>query len=114
MFQLKIARLQPSQHTDQEVERACQFKVSKVGVPVIVRLQGLIETTTFLARLKAADAHYACRFDHAIDAGWTNGDDVRIQHHVAQATVAFAGMLAGVIDNGLLFPTKQPMFAGDR
>ena len=52
--------------------------------------------------------------EHAVDAGGTDRDDIGVEHHEGQPTVAFQGMPGVEVEDGLLLPVLQPPIAGDQ
>ena len=53
-------------------------------------------------------------FEHTIDAGWTDGDDIGIDHHEGKPAVAFEWVFGVVVDDRLLFPILEPPVARDQ
>ena len=52
-------------------------------------------------------------FQHPIHAAGTDGHEVGIDHHIAQAAIAFQRMIVIIIEDHLLFGFGQPEVARD-
>lgn len=93
-------------------ERAANVDVRNIDVPVLVRLQRLLKTRAFLGRFAVVRTNQGRLFEHAIDAGRADGDDVLVEHHEGQTAVAFEGILSLKVDDGLFLPVLKPAVAG--
>ena len=99
------------EHATQEVEGAADIQIGKVGMPVLVRGQGLDEAGAFLRGLAFGAADQSGLFEHTIRRRRSHGGHVRIHHHEGQAAVAFQRVVEGITDDGLLFLWLQPVIA---
>lgn len=97
----------------QVVERATEVEVRDVNVPVLVRANRLDESGALLRRLLVPAVEQAGSDEHAVDARGAGSDDVPIDHHKRQPTIAFERELVVKADDGALLVVEQPVVARD-
>lgn len=76
------------------------FDIGNIDVPVLVRLQRLLETAPLARRLTFAVRQQSRLFQHTPYAGRTHGHDVRIDHHERQPPITFQRILQMEADDG--------------
>ena len=84
--------------------------VGHIGMPMLVGPQRLDESRPLFGGLTVEGEDAAGVFEHAINAGRAGGRHIGIEHHPAQATVAFERELPFEVEDGLFFGLGQPMF----
>ena len=89
---------------DQEVESASQIEIADIDMPVPMRCIRLYESRSLLAGCPAVTIESTSGLEHAIRGRGTHGDDIVIQHHEGQPTVALQRMKVVERENGLAFP----------
>jgi hypothetical protein len=52
--------------------------------------------------------------EHAIDAGWADGDDIGIEHHEGKPAVAFERVFGVVVDDRSFLPILEPPVTRDQ
>src|ERR1051325_3673010 len=72
----------------QVVERAAEIEVRDVSVPVLVWTQRLNEPSALLGRLLVPPVQQAGTGKHPVHARRTGSDDVLVDHHERQPTIA--------------------------
>jgi hypothetical protein len=96
-----------------EVESASDVEVTDIDVPVFMGLQRLYEAGAFLGDVGGRPGQKSFGLEDAIDAGGTARDDIGIEHHEGESSVAFAGVLAGEDADALFFVVGEPVVTGD-
>jgi hypothetical protein len=74
---------------------------------------GLDKTAAFGLFMTPLRLQQVLAFEDPINCGRTNGNDILVQHHVGQTTIAFIKMLPFKLDDGSYFPSQQPMAFGN-
>src|ERR1700674_5443333 len=82
-------------------------------MPLLMRLQGLDEASTFLGDVGRLAGQQAELFQDAIDAGRAAGDDVGIEHHEGHAAITFVGMRTSEVADAHDFVLGEPVIAWD-
>jgi hypothetical protein len=77
-------------------------------MPVFVGRKRLLEAVSFGRRAGAAPIKSAGCFQHAVNRRRTDRDDVLIEHHETQASIAFERIAIVKVDDRLPFPVLQP------
>src|SRR5258708_11462114 len=85
--------------------------VRDIDMPVLVWTQGLLEPLALLRGLAGAWGEAAGGLEDAVDAGGADRDDVGVDHHVREPTVALQGIAGVEFEDGLLLPAFQPAVA---
>ena len=80
-------------------------------MPVFVGRQRLDEAGAFLRRQGRRTGQQARRFQDAVDAGGTAGDDVGVEHHEGQTAVAFEGVGPREGADSFFFGIGEPVVA---
>lgn len=99
------------EHRDQIVKRAARIDVRDVDMPVLVRFERLLETTSLGGGSGAAPIEPSGILQDSINRGWTHRHDIFIEHHEAQSAVSFERMLVVEFNDRLLFPVLKPPVA---
>ena len=82
-------------------------------MPMLMRLQRLLEARPFQRRFAPPLAQQARPAQHPPDARRADGHDVGVEHHERQPPVALQRMLAIKVEDGLLFPLLEPEIPGN-
>jgi len=101
------------EHRDQKVKRTTDIDVRNIDMPVFVGRKRLLETVSFGRRAGAAPIKSAGGFQHAVHRRRTDRDDVLIEHHEAQASIAFQRISVVKVNDRSSFPVLQPPIAWD-
>ena len=95
------------------VKRARDVDVRHVRVPVVMRFYRLFEAFSLLRWLAVESSNEASVLEHAIDARWTHGDDVAVEHHECEPTIAFQRVLCMKGNDRPFLPEFEPAITGN-
>jgi len=84
------------QHATHEEKRTAYVQITDVDMPVFVRLRGLSKAGSLFGFLVIETIHHSGFTEHAVNAQWTDRDDVTVKHHERQSSVSFERI--GVIE----------------
>jgi hypothetical protein len=101
------------QHRAQVVESAVNIDVRDINMPMLVRLQRLLETAALLARLGIPAPQPAGLAQHPEHAGRTHRHQVVVDHHVSQPTVSLRRVEFLEIQDGPSFPNLAARNRGE-
>jgi hypothetical protein len=87
-----------------EEESPIDIDVGNIDVPGLISLQWLLEATPLFGRLSPAGTKSAGHLEDAIDAGRTNGYNVRVDHHEREPLITPRGVTVTKRQDGDLLP----------
>src|SRR6201999_1920597 len=88
-------------------------EIGNIDVPMLVWSQRLNKAGAFLRRLLVPSVQESSGGEHAIHARRTGGDEIPVDHHVGQSTIALEGELLVKGDDRTLLVVEQPVIARD-
>jgi len=99
------------QKTAQIVKGSANIDVGNINMPVLVGLKRLNKAGPFLGCLAVPAPEQLGSTQDTINAAGTDGNNIPVEHHIGQATIALQRMLLVKIDDCLPLPILQPEIA---
>ena len=99
---------------DQEQERAVEVDVLDVHMPVLVDPERLVEAPLFQGFSCIPAGEQSRCLEHAVGGRRAHGDDILIEHHIRQGTIAFHGVVLPIADDRFPLPRQDPRESGGR
>jgi len=90
------------------IERATDIEIRDIYMPMLMGPKGLDKACSLFADFLVPSVHKASLGQYAPCAGRTNGNDIPVEHHEGEPSVAFKGVIVMKADDGLPFPLFQP------
>lgn len=100
------------EHGAEEVEVAGDVELRDVDMPAFVVFERLHETLALFGGSQLVAVEQARPLEVSVESGGAHSDDVLIEHHVGEPTVALEQESAVVVNDRLLGPSLQPAIPG--
>ena len=96
------------QHATHEEKRNAYVQITDVDMPVIVRLRGLSKAGSLFGFLAIETIHHSGFTEHAVNARWTDRDDITVKHHERQTPVSFERIGVMEVEDRSFLPVFHP------
>jgi hypothetical protein len=101
------------QHAAQVIEGPAEVEVGNIDMPMLMRLQRLLETGSFARRFAFPPRQQPGLLQHSPNTRRTDRHHPSIQHHERQPPITFQRILQMEIDDRFFLPLLQPEIAGN-
>ena len=98
----------PVEKAAEIIKRATDVEIRDIYMPMLVRPKGLDKACALFADLLVPPIHKASFGQYPPCAGRTYGNDIPVEHHEGEPSVAFKWVIVIKADDGLPFPLFQP------
>ena len=103
----------PVEKAAEIIERATDVEIRDIHMPMFVGQKGLNKACSLFADFLVPPIHKASLGQNAPRAGRTYCNDISVEHHEGEPSVAFKWVIVIKADDGLPFPLFQPEIPGN-